>query len=743
MKKRGRNRIIRALSLALASASFAALLTGCGQSGEWTPSAYQFSEASSLPDGVVVEKYGYQLLWRDSVKQIALHDVERNYTWDPMPEGSITDGYANPRLCSPFILDYIDHNTGSVTSIEAYSGSIELNGVSCERQGDVLVVTYFFPDLEIAIPVEYGLSADGLVVSVDPTKIQENSNQVVSISLLPFLCSMPNQAEDSYLFFPSGSGALIYPKELSRSGVTVSQRVYGEDPMTDIRYKVSEEESVRLPVYGVKKGNSALCAIIRSGAEAASVNALVGPTGVRNSAVYASFELRGNLSLRSKLFNQIKTTAYYSTSMMKTKIEVVFHPLYGDEASYVGMADTYRQYLQAVYGMEKREGQEDTVLNVQMIGGAMVSKSFLGIPYKSLLPTTNLSQASAIIQDLQTLTDRSLAVELIGFGQTGIDIGKPAGGFTVSSRLGSAREWEQLLQTCRGEDIPLYLDLELVAFSKSGSGWSATFDTAKGTNFQTVYQYAYDRVSRSQDEDNRYVLLSRSALAQAGQHLLDKTASLGNVGIGLGRLSSLAYSDYSQIEYYSRSGMAADVSGLISTVRDGGKSVLASGANDYAAACADRIMDAPMQSGQLDAFDVDIPFYAIVFRGYVPLAGTALNLSVDADELFLRSVESGCGLTYAVTAAYDPLLSNSNYPYFSRTVYEDLKDDMASNVERISAYLDDIRGAEITAHEVLDNGLRKTSFSNGTIVYTNFSDTQQQTEFGPVAPRDFVTGEGQ
>ena len=55
----------------------------------------------------------------------------------------------------------------------------------------------------------------------------------------------------------------------------------------------------------------------------------------------------------------------------------------------------------------------------------------------------------------------------------------------------------------------------------------------------------------------------------------------------------------------------------------------------------------------------------------------------------------------------------------------------------------DIRGAEITAHEVLDNGLRKTSFSNGTIVYTNFSDTQQQTEFGPVAPRDFVTGEGQ
>ena len=185
------------------------------------------------------------------------------------------------------------------------------------------------------------------------------------------------------------------------------------------------------------------------------------------------------------------------------------------------------------------------------------------------------------------------------------------------------------------------------------------------------------------------------------------------------------------------------MSGLISTVRDGGKSVLASGANDYAAACADRIMDAPMQSGQLDAFDVDIPFYAIVFRGYVPLAGTALNLSVDADELFLRSVESGCGLTYAVTAAYDPLLSNSNYPYFSRTVYEDLKDDMASNVERISAYLDDIRGAEITAHEVLDNGLRKTSFSNGTIVYTNFSDTQQQTEFGPVAPRDFVTGEGQ
>lgn len=99
-----------------------------------------------------------------------------------------------------------------MASIEAYSGSFELNGVSCERQGDTLVVTYFFPDLEIAVPVEYSISADGLIVSVDPTKIQENSNEVVGISLLPFFCSMPNQAEDSYLFFPSGSGALFIPR---------------------------------------------------------------------------------------------------------------------------------------------------------------------------------------------------------------------------------------------------------------------------------------------------------------------------------------------------------------------------------------------------------------------------------------------------------------------------------------------------------------------------------------------------
>lgn len=150
-----------------------------------------------------------------------------------------------------------------------------------------------------------------------------------------------------------------------------------------------------------------------------------------------------------------------------------------------------------------------------------------------------------------------------------------------------------------------------------------------------------------------------------------------------------------------------------------------------------------MQSGQLDVFDADIPFYSIVFRGYVPLGGTAINTAMNADELFLRSVEAGCGLTYVVTAAYDPLLSNASYPYFGRTLYEDLKDDMASNVERIAAYLNSIRDAEITAHEVIENGLRKTSFSNGTIVYTNFSGTQQQTEFGPVAPRDFVTGEGQ
>src|SRR5699024_1907561 len=95
-----------------------------------------------------------------------------------------------------------------------------------------------------------------------------------------------------------------------------------------------------------------------------------------------------------------------------------FYPLNGDSADYSGMAGIYREYLDST----ENEKAEDTYSTVDLtfIGGAMIVKSFLGIPYETLYPTTTHEEAADIIAELNDKADIS-NICLKGFGESGIN----------------------------------------------------------------------------------------------------------------------------------------------------------------------------------------------------------------------------------------------------------------------------------------------------------------------------------
>ena len=107
------------------------------------------------------------------------------------------------------------------------------------------------------IPVDYVLREDSVEVSVNTANIQEDTNKVASIAICPFWCSAQNDVEDSYIFYPSGSGTLIDNKTISQTGVIYSSQVYGEDPVITLDDLISTQNEIRLPVYGAKSGNLA------------------------------------------------------------------------------------------------------------------------------------------------------------------------------------------------------------------------------------------------------------------------------------------------------------------------------------------------------------------------------------------------------------------------------------------------------------------------------------------------------
>ena len=142
-------------------------------------------------------------------------------------------------------------------------------------------------------------------------------------------------------------------------------------------------------------------------------------------------------------------------------------------------------------------------------------------------------------------------------------------------------------------------------------------------------------------------------------------------------------------------------------------------------------------------FTADIPFYEIVFKGYVPMTADAVNLSIEPKTAVLRAAEAGCGLSYTLTARYDKSLMTAKQTLYHSTVFSGLDGGIYETVAAYNAYFESIKNAKIISHKILENGLRKTEFDNGTAVYVNYGSTRLTSEAGEVAAGSYIFTKGE
>ena len=728
-------------------------VASCGQA-EVTQESMAFDKEAQpniVESGPIVENASYRLEWDDENKRVELIEIETGISWSTTPASTQEpelDQFGlpkkpHPQINSALMIDVISPHDNSITTVNSYNGAIVNGRVSATKISDGIEIEYYFDEEEISVPVKYCLREDGVCVTIDTAKIAENENKIYRILTTPFFCAVKNDSPDSYLFIPSGSGALSYPKTISPTGISYTQEVFGSDPAVKDWGSPATEQAVRLPVYGAKIGDKAVCAIIESGAETAFIEARYGSQSLNYSSVYAAFQVRGYAMVRSTLFQgNKKDSIVYSDQFVKTELSVGLYPLSGDASDYSGMAKVYRNYLVKSKNMPDNTKNE-SALNLIIYGGIMTKQSFLGIPYDTLYAATTLSQANQMVTELYNAAGVAPSVLLDGFGQTGLDVGKIAGGYSVNSKLGSTGALNNLSAYCKQNGIPLFFNFDMIRFSKSSIGFSASYDAAKEINRQTIYKYRYHPSTRDWDNDSRYSLLSREKLKSSVEKLVKNTSKFKLDGIGLTTLGSIAYSDYSNEYSHSKMSMPDDVTSIMAKVRENNRKIAVSDANAYAASAADIIFEAPMQSTKDDIFDEDIPFYQMVFKGYIPLSSVSVNLSAEANDIILKSLESGCGLTYSLYSNNNVALIDAKYPVFSSGNYGDLKEDIINNMKNLSAHYDSINGAKITHHEIMENGLRKTTFDNGVSVYINQTTNILETPDGQMDPKSYRVSEAQ
>lgn len=719
-------------------------MTGCSSSEvEQYPVYDADAVPSTVASGVVASNANYELIWDEIAYCVMLKDVQTGKIWSNIPYEYLQEGGSSANVNSTVNITVMQEDNLTWNSYRGYTDAVEEGKVSCERVDNGVRVTYYFEKVQISVPVIYTLGANSLDVTVDAQNIAEgNGYKIVSVSVAPYLCSAMNANEGSYLMVPSGSGGLLYTQENQEGSRKYTGNVYGDDASRTYAEVIGETEALRLPVFGVKNGDSALFCIMKDGAESAVIDAEAGNSRTGYSNVYPTYYIRGYDDLPMPGGKQDVLgggDSYSVTSAARTAVNptLSYFPLQGDSANYNGMAKCYRAYLENSGKLLKSGANGGYGLTV--IGGAQVTDSILGIPCDSTVAATTFKQAQEILTVLSEKTTAQPTVRLVGFGDRGVNPGKTAGGFSFASLYGSDKDRLALEAYCSEQGVSLFSDFDLVRFSLSGNGISSVVDVAKSASLRKVVCYPFGTPQREYKKDYAYFLLSRTQLPSATQKLLTMANKKSVSGISLMTLGHIAYSDFADPQYFVKNNTETAVSATIKTLLDGNH-IVAGGPNAYSAAASTVVFDVPTDNGGSLAFDEEIPFYEMVFRGSKPIFGESVNLADDTNRTILKTVAYGANLSFSVLYEYDTDFTETDLEYPGMGANKLYACDFSANADLISntmsKYADlyaKIADTGIARYIRLSDSVTETVFDNGVTLYVNHSDTATDSPVGELA----------
>ena len=257
---------------------------------------------------------------------------------------------------------------------------------------------------------------------------------------------------------------------------------------------------------------------------------------------------------------------------------------------------------------------------------------------------------------------------------------------------------------------------------------------------QTLYIKGFNNVTRNNTAD-RYMLLSRSEIGNAAQMAINSVNEYGFNGVSLGSISKIAYSDYNLKGAGLSLKMGSHINQLFTNMSKI-TTVLSVAGNGYATAAADYAIGVPTSSSQLDITAYDIPFYELVFSGYIPMSSEDLNLSADMNLSMIKCIEAGIAPSFMLSYDYDSSIVTSKFSALSSTSYIGLRERITESVVELLSVYEKTQSSKLMRHETINSKLRLSYFENGTVIAVNYGDTIQMYGETKIEPKSYLILEG-
>ena len=684
---------------------------------------------------------------------VAVYDKRNGNTVYSNPLNADDDEIANATnknyLKSAMIISYYNSDVVS-GNYDSYSGSVQKGNFTVESIENGVRYIYTIGDvgdesIYFKVPLEWRLSGDGVEATVPAGQIEEFNGSLYRIQLLRYFGAADDRAE-GYMVVPNGSGSIIYYNNGKTSEAAYSQYIYDLDPLVANYTTTENTVSAKLPLFGMCNTDNSVLATVESGASIANITASISGTYSQYNYAYATFTVRNADNLR--MFGDSSQDVYVLEKQpYSIDCTVRFTLLTDENAGYAGIANYYRNRLIAEGKLTENGESGDIPFYYDVISGVQETSHFLGVQYLHTFAMTTFEEAEELSNSLKEDGITNQVMNLQGWFNDGYyhDV---ADKIKVESSAGSKKDLSRLNETLSENGGRLYADVafQKVSFVADGynystessryySGYTVSFGVVNPTTLRNTANLGYS--------ERRYNLLSPRYLPRYVEKFANKITKIDVDGISLRDLGNVLASDKRRTLIIDRDEALQIVEGQLGVIEDTGKNVMTNEANAYAFAYSDDIINAPITGNDYRIVDEDIPLYAMIIHGCIDYSSTLLNFDdSDMTDTVLQMIENGASPHYVFTKEESSEMKDTGLNDYYSTTFDVWEEEAADIYSRVNDALKYVTGATITNHEILDSGLRRVTYSNGVVIYVNYTDSDI-TEDGITVPTKSYEVEGE
>ena len=644
--------------------------------------------------------------------------------------------------------------------------------------------------------LEYTLDENGMSVRLPANGIRFDQSlyQLTSIEMLPYMGAGANDGDfedggDGYTFFPDGSGALFDFQQLNTgANKTINGKVYGQD------YAYHEisgtyQETIRYPAFGIVekwegektvtdydnviskavydnngnllipaqygtknetvKENHGFLAIIEEGDALAELSTThMGATSIYNTVRMIfyprpkdTYNMADALSVGTNTKMTVSSNRKYVGSYKVRYVMLSDDTLAAEnklssyyEASWMGMAVAYRDYLEAngvLNRLTADDVDDDIPLYIQTFGALWSTEKILSIPVDVMTPLTSFEDIKTMYTELSAAIESSMAEIVAGEDKVGTTeessknfsnlnfklTGYANGGMNATvpynlnweAAVGGAEGFQDLVDYSKEEGFDLFPDFDFVYINREEifDGVTLRYDAVKTIDNRYTGRRIYSATTQTY-QGYFGLAITPACFERLVTKLAANYIKYNPTGISVSTLGSDLNSDFDEEDPLNREDSKKytidALNQLSQLVSDGEKSVqlMTDGGNAYSWKYVDHIVNMPLNSSRYNISSNAVPFIGVVLHGYVQFAGTPINEEGDIEYAFLKAIENGANLYF--TLSYQNTQKLKEYTdlskYFS-VRYEIWKDDVVEMYVELNNLLCDLQTKLIIDHDFL------------------------------------------